>query len=772
MHGNVLDMKTSRLHASFSITLFLLTALLSGCGSSPDEKKAVHFEKGLEYAEAGNHAAAVIEFRNAVEIDPRFADARYQLGVAYLRTERPRSALEELERAAGLDPSNTDAMLKAAEIYALINKPAESRQFIERLFESGGNTSDAYALLAQLEMQEDNIKAAEKAIGRALEHKPGESRYLIIQARILLADGRVDASAAALKEAVTLDPSTRNMRQLIGFYMSQTENGEAEDIVLSFLEKTPAPHDLYLEMASFYSLREEPGKAEEYILLAIDNNPGASWLKIYLGNFYSTSGDFEKAEKAYQAAVEIAGETGDEKAVLADWYLNTGRYDEAAELADSVLKINPRHPMGKYIKARLLIQNKKSAEALAILEELTKSYPNWGELHYQKGVAHLNLGETGQSFAAAEKAMAYAPNTPEAKTLMAQHLLLKRDFSAAKEMSMAALQQNRRNLRAGIILGKAMAALGENKEAMDILEQMTKFAPDNPEILFNTAGVYMASGRIREGMEMLEKILASDPGFVPAMAAVSKALIEQEKFEEAISRLRKQIVNSPGTAHYRIMLAEILNNYASAPGEAIELLAGARDIAPDIPHTYQMTAGILAGMGKTDEAIRNYREMIRKNPDSLEGYMALGTLFEKTGNLENAKAAYAEALAIQGNFAPAANNLAWLEATSENPDLGEALRLALIAKQGRPEDPYISDTLGYVHYLRGSYGLALTQFAQAIQNAPDMPIIRYHMALALHADGQTATARQELEKTLETKRDFPERDKVEALLGEITAGGS
>ena len=115
-------------------------------------------------------------------------------------------------------------------------------------------------------------------------------------------------------------------------------------------------------------------------------------------------------------------------------------------------------------------------------------------------------------------------------------------------------------------------------------------------------------------------------------------------------------------------------------------------------------------------------------------------------------------------FAPAANNLAWMIAEEEGGDLGEAMRLALVAKEQYPEDPYIADTLGWVHYKRQSYSLALTQFVQAANDLPDNMTVQYHLALALKAEGEIDKARETLTAVLASGSEFPEKDAATKLL--------
>ena len=99
--------------------------------------------------------------------------------------------------------------------------------------------------------------------------------------------------------------------------------------------------------------------------------------------------------------------------------------------------------------------------------------------------------------------------------------------------------------------------------------------------------------------------------------------------------------------------------------------------------------------------------------------MGLATAYEVQGRLDEAKEQYTRALEIQPNLPAAANNLAWLLASEEGGDLGEALRLSMQAKQALPDQPHITDTLGWVHYKRQSYSLAISQFRQALESRPE-----------------------------------------------------
>ena len=177
-----------------------------------------------------------------------------------------------------------------------------------------------------------------------------------------------------------------------------------------------------------------------------------------------------------------------------------------------------------------------------------------------------------------------------------------------------------------------------------------------------------------------------------------------------------------------------------------------------------MLATIQKDNGNLDKAIAEYRKLVDIQPGSVQGLMGLAVLLEQTGALKDAENAYRQVLQHDPKFAPAANNLSWLLTKGTNADLGEAMRLAQLAKESQPRNPYVSDTLGYVYYLRGSYDLATEQLRDAVAVLPLMPTIRFHLALSLKAQGADKEALKELKHSLELKANFPERHDAKKLL--------
>lgn len=748
------------------LLILSLLVLVAGCADD-QEKKGRHYQKGVEYVAAGNEKAAIIEFRNAVQLDPKYADARYQLGLAYLKTNQLGEAFKELERAASLDPANTDAQIKVAELYFLSKKLKESRAKVAEILEGNADFPDAHALLGQIELAEGNGAEAEKAIARAITLMPEVGRYHIIHGSILASLNKVEEAEAALKRGVELAPDAGHSKALVAFYMGQKKEEEAERILRELQAANPEEPEPYIDLAMFFMQTGDMAATEKNILAAIEKKPDSAELSLMLGNFYYRIRNLEKAEKAYREAVGKSEKADDNKAILANFYYETGKHDLAAQEIEPILANNEQHPMAAMVRAKLLIREQKNSEALLILDRLVRDVPRWAEAFYLKGVVHLNRGESELSFNAVDQALKLAPHDPDARTLMAHHLFLKRDFEGARREAIAVLQVAPSNFRAAVIFGKSLLALGKTEDAVRLFTEMESHVPENIEILYNKGAACLAEKDFSKATVAFEKILTIKPDFTPALVALTGILIEDKKVDQAIALVRRYQKESPENLDYILLLAGILEKYGSAPDEALRLLRQAQELAPDSSRVYSMTSALLVRMGKKDQAIEEYRLLVKKNPADVRGQMALGTLLDQSGDLAGAKAAYERVLALEPKFAAAANNLAWLIANEPEPDLGEALRLALLAKEAFPEDPYIADTLGWIHYKRGSHKLALTQFILATEKEPEMPTLRYHLALALVADGQKEQARVELIRALASREKFAERPEAEKLLKEI-----
>src|SRR5262249_31271875 len=116
--------------------------------------------------------------------------------------------------------------------------------------------------------------------------------------------------------------------------------------------------------------------------------------------------------------------------------------------------------------------------------------------------------------------------------------------------------------------------------------------------------------------------------------------------------------------------------------------------------------------------------------------------------------------------APAANNLAYLLAESGG-DKDRSLQLAQLAKEVSPDDPSISDTLGWILYNRGVYQQAFTLLKESATKLPENPEIQYHLAMAARKVAATQPAKQGVAAATAGPTDFAGKEKARQALAQL-----
>ena len=100
----------------YGIALLLILGTITGCTDDPAVTKKKAFDQGVQYLKDGKYNEAVIAFRNSLQIDPDYADARHQLGRTYRRKGWVVDARTEFEKALKARPDLVDARYELGQV--------------------------------------------------------------------------------------------------------------------------------------------------------------------------------------------------------------------------------------------------------------------------------------------------------------------------------------------------------------------------------------------------------------------------------------------------------------------------------------------------------------------------------------------------------------------------------------------------------------------------------------------------------------------------------
>ena len=127
------------------LSLVALALSLAACSKSPQRYMA----SGDEYFKAGKYNEAILQYRNAIQRDPKLAKAHFQLAKAYLATQSFQAAFKELQTTVDLDPGNVEAQLQYASMLLAAKKYDDAKAVVAKVLAADPKNARAHALLGE-----------------------------------------------------------------------------------------------------------------------------------------------------------------------------------------------------------------------------------------------------------------------------------------------------------------------------------------------------------------------------------------------------------------------------------------------------------------------------------------------------------------------------------------------------------------------------------------------------------------------------------------------
>jgi len=181
--------------------------------------------------------------------------------------------------------------------------------------------------------------------------------------------------------------------------------------------------------------------------------------------------------------------------------------------------------------------------------------------------------------------------------------------------------------------------------------------------------------------------------------------------------------------------------------EAIAQYRKALEINPDLADAHHNLGLALAGRGQVEEAIAQYRKALEINPDDVKVRNNLGNALAGRGQVEEAIAHYRKALEIKPDDVTTHNNLG--AALAGRGQVDEAIAHFRKALQVKPDDVDANNNLAFTLAGRGQVEEAIAHYRKALETNPDFVAARINLGDALAGRGRLAEARESYQKALD-----------------------
>ena len=785
-----------------TVVLGLALAVAVGCVDSPAVKKQKAVDRGAQYLKDGKPNEAIIELKNALQVDPDFVPALHALGQAYAAKSWFGDALRELHRAQrlapdsiplmvtigrtlldagafadagaqadkilGREPGNAEALAIRAAALLGQGKPTEALAVIENA--PVGAIAEADQVRAGVLLQMGKIDEAERSYQAVLDKRPGDFKSVIGLAGIQLTRKNYDQALTLYERAKGLRPLSPQPH--IGIAAVKARKGQVTEAIaeLEGLDPQARSGAVVGALAVYYLQANRPAEAERILVPIVERYP-----KLAAGRY-----------------------------LLGEIYIIRGKPDLAAAQFEELVRQFPDEPTAHFRLAGAYGRLGRGKEALAELDRVAKAkaMDTTADYHLERARVLLVLGRPEEALQSARTAERIQPGRPQASLLLGQIYAQRGDAKAAREMFTKAAEAGGGEAAGHLALGRlAMQEKNEDaavrefdaavtadpssiravqakvgtlllqkrvKDAIQIAEAGARREAKRPEFHNLLAAAYALDRQWEKAVASYRKAMELDPTGVVPRLGLARVALAQGKDEEAIAQLQAALQQEPGNATAALLIT-VLYEHLARYDQAILVMEAADKAAPRRVEFGLRLADLYLRKGRYDDAAAKAKDLLATNPDLTPARLIRGqTLLAKSDpnalkdftdvakeNPKSAQAQYmlAGAYLRLGRLADA--QAAFREAIRLNPQFTQAkAELALIS--GQKVD-------------RAELQNQVDRFRAEVKANPKNVVAREALGRHLLALGQNKEAKDEFKAILEVAPGHPAANLLMARVA-ITEG--
>jgi len=751
-----------RCRTQLALVAALVSMLSAGCSRSAQDYVA----RGDAQLKQGNEAAAVLEYRNAVQKDPRLAPARHKLAEIYLRQGNASAALAEYVRAADLLPNDANAQLRAGTLLGLARRFEEARARAEKVLAIDPKNVNAIVLRANALAGLTDLEGAVEQMQLAVSLDPQAGIQTNLGA-IQAARGHLPEAEAAFRQAVATDPKSVTAHVALGrFLWSAGKRADAEDALKAAVALGPADALANQWMAAFYVQSGRAPEAEAHLkkIMEVANTADT---KLALADYYR---GMRRATEAIDVLEKLSAEPRSwalAKSKIAEIQFAEGKKDDAFRTASDVIAKEPSLAQAYVVRGQLLLADDRVDEALRDGQAAVKLEGRNAAAHFLLGKVHDARHDLDAAAAAYSEVLKLNPRASNAQVQLAVVEMQRNSLPAATQLAeqASAMDPGKLNVSAQLVVARSLLLRGDLARAAAVTQALEKQAAGIPAVQTQVGMLALAKGDRAAARVAFEKALASKAPLMEPLTALVALDVGEGKPAAARARVEERLKQTPANS---LVLALAGRTWAStgdmAKGE--QFLKRAIEADSSNFDAYGDLARLYLAQNKMDAAIAEFDKAAARRPRDAGPATMAALILQTQGKEAEARRRYERLVEVDPRAAVASNNLAYFYAR-DNQQLDRALQLAQAAKAQVPDHPEVNDTLGFVYLKKQLPMLAIPPLKIAIEKNPRNPSFHYHLGLAYSQIGDKASARLSLEKALNINADFAGADEARKVLGTL-----
>jgi tetratricopeptide (TPR) repeat protein len=512
--------------------------------TSQDKKRALdHFINGTIAESKGDFATAILEYQDALRIDPN-AGIFYALAKNYFTLKKIPIALQNAKRAIEWDSTEINYYELLADIFSGARQFDSAAVVLEKmLLIDSANISAAFKLAR---IYENNKPLKAIGIYQDISNRIGPEWSVLIRiAELYEKLGEFDKSAEAIEELLSIDPSNTSLQKLLAdFYMRSESFSRADSIYTDILELTPDDLDARERKAQLYLQQDKWEEASEQYSYILDqdevpldvkirigasyfqrslkdsvllpitkeffikiNNDTTDWqVKMYLGAIALNEKDNDEAIKNFETVTRLANWNVDAWIQLGGLYFDNQKYPEAEAVMNEAIESFPQDFAVNLILGLALAQQDKHTQAREYLKTSVDLNPN--DINALSAYAYtLNqLKESEKAIEFLNKALNIKPDDVNLLGTLGLIYDSQEKWIECDSVYQKALQIDSENALVNNNYAYSLAERGVNlDEALEMAQLAIEKDPENSSYLDTIGWVYFKLGDYIKAKKYIEK---------------------------------------------------------------------------------------------------------------------------------------------------------------------------------------------------------------------------------------------------------------------------
>ncbi len=718
------------------VLLFIGFTALSSFGQEPESQPIVNPEY---YGDGGDLFIGNSIVSEAIHSDTDESRIRHRgliaQGFLEMREDRKSDALKTFQAALVAEPESVVAMVMIAEI-CHNDDPVRARRYLEQALRIDENYYRLHFVNAKLHRRTSQMDDMLKSLNRCLELKPSH-----IDARQMRAEDlvrRIDSDEAqrqAIEDFHVLqqilpqrspvwnfligrchfnlkdyEHAVKYLEPLVGIpgagdaaYLlgrAKQELGQYDEAV-AYLSRTKLP--LAKEnIAQIAILQADSATGEvrlKYMAQALNELRGLLSTKHYAGNPQKLLTAGKLAYELGQNDVSInylrrylekVPDDLEVKEILLDSLLGTydpGELDQVKGLFDQMIetKSATETTFHRFKYAGYLMALSQWEDAQHQIDELEELLPEDGRPPFLQASIYIQNGSFEEAIESGKKSLELAPDRLDEVQVLLGNAYLQSgsdDLAAfAFEGAIESASDRYRALRC-LEIGEFYRNMEKNAEGIRYWEMALAEKPDNEVLRYEIGRAYLQSGSLEQAIPYFEQVS------------------DNSKIAENKSRATT--------------LLAYISAVTGATSTSEEQYRSALEVWPSNHYAHSGLAHLLADQERFLEAKESFENAIKIYDEDVSLLIQLGIVCDKVDDIEGAERAANRAMEVDPEYAESYNFLGYMYA-ERAIKLDRAVELIKNALEIQPDDPNITDSLGWAYFQKGDIDKAIESLEKAVE---------------------------------------------------------